>query len=72
NLKENNYTIQGYVRKSIGDEEDETHIYLLNQMCRNVRERSLVTKVSASVVCKANQPLLDGDLTKNTKIYVMV
>ncbi|KAI9267368.1 hypothetical protein BY458DRAFT_437347, partial [Sporodiniella umbellata] len=65
-LKENGHEIIGYIRKSTGEKDDSIRIRLLNQMSTNLKERSLVTKVFASVSCNANQPLLARDLKKNT------
>ncbi|KAI8092033.1 hypothetical protein BDF21DRAFT_153717 [Thamnidium elegans] len=33
-------------------------------MCKNLKNRSLVSKVFASVYCNANEPLLERDLNK--------
>ncbi|KAI8988020.1 hypothetical protein BDF20DRAFT_853372 [Mycotypha africana] len=41
---------------------------LLNQMCHNLRDRSLVSKVFASVNCNADQPLVEHDAIKQQEI----
>lgn len=53
-LKEDGYFIVGYARKS-------TNVRLINQMCKNLKERSLVNKVFASVSCNADEELLTRD-----------
>lgn len=65
NLKESGHEVIGYIRKSTGEKDDNIRIRLLKQMCCNLRERFLVTKVFASVSCNANQPFLARDSKKN-------
>ncbi|GAA5804541.1 hypothetical protein HPULCUR_010041 [Helicostylum pulchrum] len=59
-LKDEGYHVIGYVRKSICEKDDDSRVRLLNLMCENLNNRSLVSKVFASVYCNANEPLLEG------------
>ncbi|KAI9474862.1 hypothetical protein BDB00DRAFT_776247 [Zychaea mexicana] len=60
NLKKQGFKILVYARKSEGGDEDhETQIKLLNLMCRQLKERSLVDHVFVSYNSQANDPLAE-------------
>jgi hypothetical protein len=65
NLKEEGYNIVGYVRNSHGTEDKERRIRLLQIMCDRLKERSLVDHVFASVCCRASDPIVETDLTRD-------
>lgn len=57
-----------YARKSRREKDDATRVRLLQQMCRDLRKRSLVNKVFVSVSCDANGLLLERDIGKQEQI----
>ena len=57
-----------YKRKPICEKDDDSCLCLLNLMCKNLKNRSLVSKVFASVYCNANEPLLERELNKQKLI----
>ncbi|KAG2233818.1 hypothetical protein INT48_005971, partial [Thamnidium elegans] len=71
-LKDEGYHVIGYVRKCICEKDDDPHVRLLNLMCKNLKNRSLVSKVFASVYCNANEPLLERDLNKQKIILPQI
>lgn len=54
----------GYARKSACEKDDDSRVCSLNQMRKNLKDRSLVSKVFVSVYCNADEPLLGRDLNK--------
>lgn len=60
-MKEDGYSIVGYVIKSTSEIDGQTRVRLLDQMCKNLRERSLLSKVFASVSYNAVEELLTRD-----------
>lgn len=62
----------GFARKSTCEKDDDTRVRLLNLMCKNLKNRSLVSKVFASVYCNVNGPLLERDLNKQRLILLQI
>ncbi|KAI7892940.1 uncharacterized protein EV154DRAFT_561857 [Mucor mucedo] len=60
-LKEEGYTIIGYIRKSPGKEPDDRRRQLLKTMSLNLKERSLVDVVFASPCSRASDPVQSRD-----------
>ncbi|KAI8388577.1 uncharacterized protein BYT42DRAFT_528538 [Radiomyces spectabilis] len=63
-LKKDGHTIVGYVRKSLTNDKEAKRIKLLQQMCDNLKQRSMVDVVFGSTHSKANDPFCSRDLTK--------
>lgn len=57
---------------SKGEKDDGLCVRLLNQMCEKLKNRSLVSKILASVCCNANEPLLKRDSNKQEHILQQV
>lgn len=72
NLKDEGYNVLGYTRMSKGEKDDGLCVRLLNQMCEKLKNRSLVSKILASVCCNANEPLLERDSNKQEHILQQV
>ncbi|KAG1457236.1 hypothetical protein G6F56_006656 [Rhizopus delemar] len=72
NLKDEGYNVLGYTRMSKGEKDDGLCVRLLNQMCEKLKNRSLVSKILASVCCNANEPLLKRDSNKQEHILQQV
>jgi hypothetical protein len=64
-LKEYGYLVVGYARKSINEKNDQARVRLLDQMCKNLKERPPVNKVFVSVSCNADDELLTRDIKRN-------
>lgn len=62
----------GYARKSTCKKDDDSRVRLLNLMCKNLKNRPLVSKVFASVYCDANESLLERDLNKQEHILSQI
>ncbi|CAO3699674.1 unnamed protein product [Rhizopus microsporus] len=71
-LKDESYHVIGYARKSTCEKDDALRVHLLNQMCKNLKDMSLVCKVFASVHCNANESLLERDLNKQEYILLQI
>ncbi|KAI8645482.1 hypothetical protein BD408DRAFT_338589, partial [Parasitella parasitica] len=71
-LKDEGYHVIGYARKSTCGKDDDSRIRLLNLMCKNLKNRSLVSKVFTSVYCNANESLLERDLNKQEHILPQI
>ncbi|CEG68830.1 hypothetical protein RMATCC62417_05012 [Rhizopus microsporus] len=67
-LKDDGYTIIGYIRKSPGSEAKETRNNLLQAMSSKLKERSLVDVVLASPCCRAFDPIERRDLKTNEEM----
>ncbi|ORX52664.1 hypothetical protein DM01DRAFT_1306345 [Hesseltinella vesiculosa] len=64
-LKDDGYTLIGYIRKSPGPESTETRVNLLRSMCKSLEGRSLVDFVFASYSCRASDPIEERDTKPN-------
>lgn len=62
NLKDENYTMISYARKSPTAKDDANGIILLEAMCNKLKERSAVDYIFVSVCCKASDPLNKRDI----------
>ncbi|KAG1037632.1 hypothetical protein G6F43_012821 [Rhizopus delemar] len=71
-LKDEGYHVIGYARKSTCKKDDDSRVRLLNLMCKNLKNRSLVSKVFASVYCDSNESLLERDLNKQEHILSQI
>ena len=67
-LKEQNFCIIGYARKSNGSEKEEVRVNLLHQMCNRLKSRSLVDHIFVSYSCKANDCIHERDQIKQEEI----
>ncbi|RCH78337.1 hypothetical protein CU097_001944, partial [Rhizopus azygosporus] len=67
-LKDDGYTIIGYIRKSPGSEAKETRNSLLQAMNSKLKKRSLVDVVFASPCCRASDPFKRRDLKTNEEM----
>ncbi|ORE10849.1 hypothetical protein BCV72DRAFT_198897, partial [Rhizopus microsporus var. microsporus] len=72
NLKEEEYYIAGYARKSVGEKNDQARVRLLNKVCQSLKERSLVNKVFVSVSYKADDELLTQDNKRNEDLLAKI
>jgi hypothetical protein len=68
NLKNNDYSIIGYVRKLNSTETEDIRTRLLRLMCSRLRSRSLFNHVFVSYSCKANDPIYEGDKKRQNKV----
>lgn len=66
--KRDGATIIGYVRKSPGNEEEETRLRLLKAMIHNLKDRSLVEKIYVSPSSKSSERMIDRDSTTKEPI----
>ncbi|KAI9480715.1 MAG: hypothetical protein EXX96DRAFT_481645, partial [Benjaminiella poitrasii] len=60
-LKNDGYKVVGYVRKSLGNESNETRLRLLRLMRDCLKGRSLVESILVSFSSKANKPMNKRD-----------
>lgn len=67
-LKNENFIIVGYVRKSPGEEPIENRVRLLNNMVSKLKDRSLIDIVFASPSCKASDPITHRDVVRDTNL----
>ncbi|PHZ16097.1 uncharacterized protein RHIMIDRAFT_246683 [Rhizopus microsporus ATCC 52813] len=69
NLKQQEFTVIGYARKSKSGEDVETRTRLLNLMCKRLKERSLVDHVFVSYASQGNDQLAKRDLKQTSETY---
>ncbi|KAG1122593.1 hypothetical protein G6F42_011335 [Rhizopus arrhizus] len=70
NLKEEGYTVIGYVRKSPTAKDDTNRTTLLKAMCNRLKERSAVDYIFVSVCSKASDPFNERDKDKDSELLV--
>lgn len=56
----------GYARKSIGNEDEDIRIRLLQNMVDRLMERSLVSKVFVSPCSSVSEPISKRDMNEHT------
>lgn len=67
-VKNDGYSVIGYVRKLRTKESDETRLNLLNIMCKKLKMRSMVEKVFVSFKTGSNDPIMDRDLDNDKEV----
>ncbi|KAI8087171.1 hypothetical protein BDF21DRAFT_335868 [Thamnidium elegans] len=67
-LKEQNFTVVGYARKSPGSENKENRNILLNRMVKCLKERSLCDIIFASTYSSAAEILTSRDMNEVVNI----
>ncbi|KAG0176926.1 hypothetical protein DFQ29_005460 [Apophysomyces sp. BC1021] len=67
-LKTKGYEVIGYARKSVGPEDSDTRVRLLQSMIDKLKERSLKSKVFISTSSSASQLFSERDAVKNSEI----
>ncbi|KAI8076189.1 hypothetical protein BDF21DRAFT_342480, partial [Thamnidium elegans] len=65
NLKNDNYTVIGYCRKSKTKSKEDEVIKSLSGMALGLQQRSLIDDIYMTVSCNASTPMSKRDVKKN-------